>query len=136
VAVTGTDNRFVGGWHLSPHNYSTFRLKGAPTVTEYWWELEGWPSDLAPYVIMTRTFLDGRLTATEFEALFLVMFKRDTTQRSGNVFRILDSLFLDVDDYHPDASVRAQIGGLDDEELRSRAGAALNRLRNEIKPRT
>jgi hypothetical protein len=102
-------------------------------VAEYWWELEGWPSDLAPYVIMGRTFLDRRLTATEFEALFLAMFKHDTTQRSGNVFRILDSLFLDVDDFQPDASVREQAGGIDDEELRSRAGAALNRLRNEFK---
>lgn len=101
-------------------------------MAEYWWEQEGWPADLAPYVIMIRAFMDGRLAATEFETLFLVTFKRDATQWSDDVFRVLDALFSDVDDYHPDARVREQTGGIDDEELRSRAGSALNRLRGEL----
>jgi len=97
-------------------------------VDEYWWELEGWSSDLAPYVIMVRAFVEGRLTATEFENLYLVVFKRDPIQRPGEVFRILDRLFADVDSYHPDARIREQTEGIDEDELRARAAEALSGL--------
>lgn len=98
-------------------------------MAEYWWEQDGWTSDLAPYVIMIRAFIDGRLTATEFETLFLVLFKRDTTEWSGDTFHALDTLFGDVDAYHPDASIREQTDGIDEQELRLRATLALNSLK-------
>jgi hypothetical protein len=50
---------------------------GVSAVDEYWWEAEGWPSDLSSYVILIRAFVDGRITAPEFETLYLVLFKRD-----------------------------------------------------------
>ena len=97
-------------------------------VDEYWWEVEGWPSDLAPYVIMVRAFVEGRLAATECENLYLAVFKRDSIERPTEVFRILDRLFADVDAYHPDATVREETDGIDEEELRTRAAEALNGL--------
>ncbi len=101
-------------------------------MDEYWWEAEGWPSDLGPYVILIRTFIEGRIAAPEFETLYLVLFKRDPTHRSADVFGVLDRLFADVDSYVLDPTVRAEVNGLDVDQLRLGASDALERLRSLI----
>lgn len=46
----------------------------------------------------------------------------------GDEFDVLDSLFADVDEYVADPELRAQTGGLDNEELRERTRAAYEQL--------
>jgi len=98
-------------------------------VAEYWWEQQGWSSDLAPYAILGRALLEQRLTAAEFETMFLTLYKRDPTPWPPATFHVLDRLFADVDSYHPDAAIRAQTNGIDETELRTRAAAAFEQLR-------
>lgn len=83
---------------------------------------------LAPYAVLLRSFVDGRLSADEFETVFLPLYKNDGTAWPGPEFRILDTLFGDVDEYCGDDELRADVGGLDAGELAARAGRALRAL--------
>jgi len=91
--------------------------------------MDGWPSDLAPYVILVRAFVEGRLTATEFDNLYLATFKRDPIRRRYEVFRVLDLLFADIDAYHPKAKVRKQTEG----SMRRNFAPALPRHMNNLR---
>jgi hypothetical protein len=73
-------------------------------------------------------FIDGRISAEEFQNTYLPLFKKDTSQVRSAEFEILDGLFADVDDYTADPELRKRAGGLDDEELRTRAREAYRKL--------
>ncbi len=85
---------------------------------------------LSDYLELIEQFVDGRITAERFEAVFLPKFKTETTHLPDDVFNILDGLFGDVDDYVSDPGLRAEAGGLDDEQLRTCARNAYNELRS------
>lgn len=69
------------------------------------------------------------LTADEFEVVFLRLYKLDPTQWPADLFAVLDSFFADVDAYCPDDALRAEVGGLDADELRERASQTFSRLK-------
>jgi Bacterial self-protective colicin-like immunity len=97
-------------------------------VADSWWEHEKWPSDLVPYAILIRAFLEERLTSREFRALFFALFKSDEKSRPQAIFDILDGLFADIDSYVYDHDLRRRIGGLNEQQLRERVREAENRL--------
>ena len=97
-------------------------------MADAWWEREKWSADLVPYVVIIRAFLDDRLTGPEFEVLYYALFKSDEKHRPHEIFRILDGLFADIDDYVYDPELRQRAGGIDDQELRRRVRAAQTRL--------
>jgi Bacterial self-protective colicin-like immunity len=97
-------------------------------VVEPWWEREKWSVDLVQYVILIRAFLENRLTGREFQLLYLSLFKSDSRHRPNEIFDILDALFADVDDYCYDDELRQRAGGIDESQLRERAGSAEKRL--------
>jgi hypothetical protein len=82
-----------------------------------------------PYAVLLRLFSEGGMTADEFEVVFLRLYKLDPTQWPADLFAVLDSFFADVDAYCPDDALRADTGGLDEEELRGRAAQTLSRLK-------
>lgn len=86
-------------------------------------------SAVDPYVVLLEAFVAGRLSAGEFEMVFLRMYKNDPAEWPSSIFDVLDGLFADVDEYCSDDVLRGEVGGLDEEQLRSRSTAALDRLK-------
>jgi self-protective colicin-like immunity protein len=83
---------------------------------------------IAKYRNLVSRFINRQISAEEFQSSYFVVFKNDEDQVPGLEFKILDKLFADVDDYTADAELRKRAGGLDDEELRSRACDAYRKL--------
>ncbi|MCA1674485.1 MAG: colicin immunity domain-containing protein [Actinobacteria bacterium] len=83
---------------------------------------------LAAYRPIMARFLAGETSAEEFEREYLTTFKNDANQVLGAEFDVLDGLFADVDEYVADPALRAQVGGLGDDELKERVRAAHRRL--------
>ncbi len=82
----------------------------------------------AKYAALISNFVNGRISAHEFETAYLSLFKNDKDQVPGSAFDILDGLFFYVDEYVADPELRNRAGGLDDEELRARAREAYRKL--------
>lgn len=95
-------------------------------MDESWWS--SWVSAVAPYAVLLRLFVDQLVSGEEFEVLFLPLYKQDPTQWPPDIFDVLDGLFADVDDFCSDERLRAEVGGIDQSELRRRAAAAFDRL--------
>lgn len=85
---------------------------------------------LSAYLDLIEQFVDGRISAERFEAVFLSKFKNEKVRLPDGQFNVLDGLFGDVDDYVSDPGLRAEAGGLDDEQLRTCARNAYNALRS------
>ena len=83
---------------------------------------------IAKYAGLISRFVDGKISAQEFQHAYLSTFKNDNAQVRGPAFNVLDRLFADADDYVADPELRKRAGGLDDEELRSRAHNAYQKL--------
>lgn len=82
-----------------------------------------------PYVELIRTFVDRQISADEFEARYLALFKAETGRFADeNVFDVLDSLFADVDAYVADPALRDSPEDLDEEQLHTCAVDALYKL--------
>ncbi len=100
--------------------------EGGAAVAQFWWST--WVGSVAPYAVLLRLFVDGRMTAAEFELVFLRLYKVDSTPWPSELFGVLDGLFGDVDAYCVDDEVRREVGGLDADELRHRAANTLRQL--------
>jgi len=95
-------------------------------VAEHLWSR--WVVAVAPYAVLLRLLIDGRVTGEEFEVVFLPLYKRDTTNWPPEMFDVLDGFFADIDDFCADPALRAKVGGIGEAELRRRAEIALDRL--------
>lgn len=82
----------------------------------------------AKYRQLISRFVDRKMSAEEFEAAYLPLFKHDHDQVPGAEFNVLEELFFAVDDYVADPELRKAVHGLDDEQLRARAREAYQRL--------
>jgi len=82
----------------------------------------------AKYAQLISSFVDGQISAQEFESAYLKLFKHDKDQVPGTEFKILEDLFFAVDDYVEDPELRKRVHGIDEEELRTRARAAYRKL--------
>jgi hypothetical protein len=82
---------------------------------------------LSEYLRLLEEFLSHRLAATDFERMYLRMFKDDSTIRSGQEYEILNALFAGADAFCDDPSIAAT-GALDEEGFRAEARAALEAL--------
>lgn len=95
-------------------------------MADFWWS--HWSEPVAPYAVLLRSFIDGRLDADEFELLYLRMYKFDPSDWPPELFDVLDTLFGDVDAYCSDDELRQDVGGLNAAELRQSARLAFSRL--------
>jgi Bacterial self-protective colicin-like immunity len=81
------------------------------------------------YKQLISRFVDGEISASEFEGCYLALFKSDTSKVGGEKFNILDKLFADVDAFEADPELRKQVyDGIGAEELLSCARAAYKEL--------
>ena len=79
------------------------------------------------YLALITAFVNGQLTADQFESIYVALFKCDPGGRPEAIFDVLDALFGDVDAYTPvdDPYELLWIGGA---ELRPRSRVALPKL--------
>lgn len=82
---------------------------------------------VADYAELIRLFLDGHLSAGDFEMAYLRRFKSETRTMPPSAFRALDRLFAAVDAYCGDPELRDE-GDLDEAGLRRAARRALTAL--------
>lgn len=84
---------------------------------------------LATYMQLIRAFLNHEVSAAEFEARYLAMFKAETGEISEEAYQILDALFWAVDSYWPACQSDQETPFLISEDrLRQEAHEALIRL--------
>lgn len=79
------------------------------------------------YLVLIAAFVTGRLAASEFEPIYLALFKCDPGGRPEPIYDVLDALFGDVDAYSPFPNPE-ETRWIDESELRARAAKALERL--------
>ena len=87
-------------------------------------------STIDKYIVLITQFVSGEITASQFEASYLEMFKNETETLPEDIFNVLNSLFSDVDAYCGDSDLRED-GDLTEEELLACAKKALKTLINE-----
>ena len=85
------------------------------------------PLPFEPYVSMIESFLGCSFTAVEFERSYRDRYLEDPTLWDKEVFRILDTLFGEVDAFCADPSLR-DADDLDEKGLRAAATVALKQL--------
>lgn len=95
-------------------------------MADNWWD--SWVPAVVPYAVLLRLLRDGRISAEEFEVVFLPLYKNDPTAWPPEIFDVLDGFFADVDDFCADPEVRGAVGGIGEQELRDRASAAFAHL--------
>jgi len=81
------------------------------------------------YFVLLEIFTERRITADEFESLYLFAFKNDREFHGEQVYGILNALFADVDAYCGDDSLFGP-GDLGPDALRAAGERALGSLRN------
>lgn len=57
--------------------------------------------DLRPYMTLLAAFLSRRLTATEFQAIFVPLFKGDDVWRPQEIYEVLNGIFLSAEALKP-----------------------------------
>lgn len=82
---------------------------------------------LEQYILLITQFIAGDITASQFEVLYLEMFKNESRELPEDIYNILNGLFSDVDAYCGDSELRDD-DDLGDEELLSSARNALKEL--------
>jgi len=92
-------------------------------------------SSTLPYQKLVESFVEGKLSAVQFEAKYLRLFKHDTS-RSKEVYPILSNLFWAVEDFCVYPELRDE-SDLDENQLLQAAEVALEALKqSEADPTT
>lgn len=82
---------------------------------------------LEKYKSLCSKFIKGDMKDVHFEKLYLKMFINEKNDMSNSIYLILNELFLDVEDYCSDITLRDE-GDIDEEELLKRTKIALEKL--------
>lgn len=85
---------------------------------------------ISQYIMLIEDFLRNKISARQFEQIYLHMFKSDITFRTGKEFEILDKLFSDVDSFCDDPSLITDSRfDIDESQLRVNVQKALLELK-------
>jgi hypothetical protein len=87
-------------------------------------------SAIAPYLTLLEHFTNGAMSAQDFEAQFLKLFKNDTTDWSDVEYAALDELFGAVDAFCADPTLRDETD-LDEQQLLDAGRIAMEKLRRK-----
>ena len=78
------------------------------------------------YKRLIEDFINAKVDVNVFESRYLESFKQDFFGATPE-YEILNELFLDIDAFHDDPTLR-RAGGLDEHQLRQKAQKALDDL--------
>ncbi|HEX7658234.1 MAG TPA: colicin immunity domain-containing protein [Pseudonocardiaceae bacterium] len=92
------------------------------------WRPSGKARNAAPYIEIISRFTSGQISASEFEAAYIALFSSETKLLPKVVATPINEVFYDIDDYVSDPELRAEMSGLDDEQLRERVAVQLQLL--------
>lgn len=84
-------------------------------------------STIEKYIFLITRFVTGEITAVQFEASYLKMFKNESMILPEETYDVLNELFLCVDEYCNDPDLRDE-EDLGDSELLESAKEALSKL--------
>lgn len=82
---------------------------------------------LKPYIELMKALARKDIGLEQFERSYFDLFKNDPTMWGDAEFRVLNALFLDLDEYCADPSLRKP-GDVDENEMVNRVVGALERL--------
>lgn len=85
------------------------------------------PELVSPFAGLIEALLHNRMSAVEFETSYLRKFKNDTTNWPQPIYEFLNEVFLDVDAFYPDRTIRGEFV-IDEAELRRRVERSLAAL--------
>ncbi len=83
---------------------------------------------IKPYLELMEKVVVGELDLNEFECAYLNTFKNDPTMWGEAEFRVMNSIFLDLDSYSPDGNLRGP-DDLDENQMMSLIEPALKALK-------
>jgi hypothetical protein len=83
--------------------------------------------DLADYICLMKSFVDGKLTPSDFETKYRTLFLSDSRLFPQEVFDILNTVFTDGDAYVEDPTLR-ESNDLDAGTYKHRCGIHLRCL--------
>ncbi|GEM_PF-952327 len=86
-------------------------------------------STIYPYGTLINSFMQGQLSALQFEAEYLKLFEYDNTDFSETEYKILNTLFWAVEDFCADPTLRDE-GDLDENQLLEAANVASEALKS------
>lgn len=86
---------------------------------------------LKPYIDLLSSFVNGKISASEFEQQYLDLYLHDQTIWSDDLFSVLDKLFGDVDAYVADPFLR-DTDDVDETQLKQSGQTTLEYLKNFI----
>lgn len=84
-------------------------------------------STIDKYILLLTQFVNSEIAASEFDTLYLELFKKETETFPEEIYDILNNLFSDVDAYCEDPDLRDD-EDLDEDELLISAKKALEEL--------
>jgi hypothetical protein len=90
--------------------------------------------DATQYVSLLKSFLDGEVSAEEFQAKYIDMFKTEIREFDPSLFVILDALFGDVDSLVLNPALMAELESqnpgfyLSETSLRQKVSVAYEKL--------
>jgi len=94
-------------------------------------DMDSWSSDLRPYAPLVGAFDAGRLSALEFEGLFIAIYSSDTFHRPWDIASPIEEINSAVDAHRADPALRGE-DHLDEAGLLSDVRAAFERLRTAV----
>lgn len=82
------------------------------------------------YGMLLNRFLEGGISAEEFQCAYLERFKNEERKLGGSLYELLEDLFGDVDSFSTNQELLAENPGfyLDEAALREKTAQALKRL--------
>jgi len=84
-------------------------------------------NELKKYISVITDFSKGEISVDEFERMYLKMVKEETFIFNDKIFKVIGTLFSDVDAYCGDADLRDE-DDIDEAQLKERAEIALCKL--------
>ena len=96
-----------------------------------WWEAEGWPPPVLPFVVLMRALLEDRLSPVEMEVVFFRVWGGDPFMHGPEEYEPLAEFFYAVEDYCHEDRLR-EPEDIDEAEMRARTRHALETLRQRI----
>jgi bacillithiol system protein YtxJ len=115
----------IDNWGITPEALDV-GFQRVPAGAAVSVDASGATSDVRTYVDLLESFLEGRMTAEQFEHTYTHTFRGDSTLRPGEEVEILNSIFGDVDQHINMHMMMA--GKADTSQLRGRAQDAYRRL--------
>jgi hypothetical protein len=92
----------------------------------------GTAEDAERYATLAQSFVDGEISAVQFEDSYLTLFRNETKYIPEEFATPINEIFYDVDAYVADPALRED-GDLDDNQLKDRVAASTEKLQNSLR---